>query len=258
MVGAAGQRSDHAIVLVYWAISVVRQAEQALPDLRVVLARGRDPRSGPCPGCGRAAASTFCIGSSPSSGCTTRTMASRAAKCGSVNMSLARKIRPAGTPPACSRSSRSSAVSGAGPARRSGCPVRSSSARARSGWRTARRRPVPAGPSPRRAARTPNPGWRRSAPDRRRWWDRRCWARHSAAPRRCARAGTRRSPTPAAATPSSPARPRRSPSRPPGRGRCGCRLCTATSVPRQAKVAASESPSEIPARAGGWSGLPVT
>ena len=63
------------------------------------------------PGVADSFGTTFCMGSSPKSGCATVTMAFRAAKCGSVNMSRARKMRPAGTPASCRRPSRSSAAS---------------------------------------------------------------------------------------------------------------------------------------------------
>ena len=70
-VGAAGQRSDHGIAAdVLRQISSARTGRAGRAQISgVVLARAPAPRSAPCRACGTAAASTFCIGSSPSSGC---------------------------------------------------------------------------------------------------------------------------------------------------------------------------------------------
>ena len=75
-------------------------SQQALVDLLVVLTERRADVPDR-PGFRTAVGKTFCMGNSPSSGCVSRMIASRAAKCGSANMSLARKMRPAGTPPSC-------------------------------------------------------------------------------------------------------------------------------------------------------------
>ena len=109
----------------------------------------------------------------------TRCTISRARYCGSVSMSGAVKMRPAGTP-CSSRQRRASSSHGSVAVH---APIRPSSsamfvAARRRGWRSARRRRARAGPSPCTGGRTRRRRWRRPRPRRRR-----ASGRRSTAPR---------------------------------------------------------------------------
>ena len=239
--------------------SVVVEAEQAAVDLVVVLAERRPGGADRARGGGQPRGRRSASAARRSPGAATRTIASRAAKCGSANMSLARKIRPAGTPPSCSGRQQLVGRLASRSTRRSGRRARPSPRRGADAWRSA-------GPSASSGCPSPSASRPKTrvlvggdqdqvAVAGRVDVARRDVGQHR---RRCVRAGSRRPPTPAAATPSSPAPPRRSPSRRPGRGRCGCGCAPRPACRGRRRWRRASRRARCRPGTGGRSGSPVT